>query len=49
MAEGIEWEEFEIAGSPGNERIMNGSAGLSRKDSKSGNVANSNKEKESVK
>jgi len=42
LSEGIEWEEFEINGSPGtanHERSPPGNAGVSRKDSRSGNAS----------
>ncbi|XP_021936981.1 unconventional myosin-XV-like isoform X4 [Zootermopsis nevadensis] len=41
LSEGIEWEEFEITGSPGaasHERSPPANAGVSRKDSRSGNA-----------
>ncbi|XP_069684999.1 unconventional myosin-XV isoform X8 [Periplaneta americana] len=46
LAEGIEWEEFEINGSPGapsHERSPPGNAGVGRKDSRSGNAGHHSK------
>jgi hypothetical protein len=41
LSEGIEWEEFEINGSPGaasHDRSPPGNAGVTRKDNRSGNA-----------